>query len=139
MGLLWVEVSVFCWELVRHEVIFLMAIFWSTCLGYSWLTNQYGLTVDTVTAFELVKPDGQLVTVTEASDPNLFFGLKVRYHSMDCESRLLSNRSQRQGGGNNFVSSIRFPCADSLYAYGFWYRELSLGLRCGHSLKVKFG
>ncbi|PPQ80764.1 hypothetical protein CVT26_015285 [Gymnopilus dilepis] len=56
--------------------------------GYSWLTNQYGLTVDTVTAFELVKPDGQVVTVTEASDPNLFFGLK--------------------GGGNNFGIVTRF-------------------------------
>ncbi|KAF8899586.1 hypothetical protein CPB84DRAFT_1847608 [Gymnopilus junonius] len=39
--------------------------------GYSYLTNQYGLTVDTVTAFELVRPDGQVVTVTQASDPDL--------------------------------------------------------------------
>ena len=36
------------------------------------------MTVDTVTAFELVKPNGNVVTVTKASDPNLFFGLKVR-------------------------------------------------------------
>ncbi|KAG5640496.1 hypothetical protein DXG03_008325, partial [Asterophora parasitica] len=43
---------------------------------YSWLTNQYGLTVDTITAFELVKPDGVVVTVTQTSDPELFFGLK---------------------------------------------------------------
>jgi hypothetical protein len=46
--------------------------------GYSWKTNQYGLIVDTVTAFELVKPNGEVVTVTKASDPSLFFGLKVR-------------------------------------------------------------
>lgn len=45
--------------------------------GYSWKSNQYGLTIDTVTAFELVKPNGQVINVTEASDPNLFFGLKV--------------------------------------------------------------
>ncbi|KAJ6448449.1 FAD dependent oxidoreductase [Mycena sanguinolenta] len=45
-------------------------------LGYSWKTNQYGLTVDTVTAFELVKPNGDIVSITEASDPDLFFGLK---------------------------------------------------------------
>ncbi|KAF4610654.1 hypothetical protein D9613_006785 [Agrocybe pediades] len=44
--------------------------------GYSWKTNQYGLTIDTVTAFELVKPDGTVVTVTQASDPALFSGLK---------------------------------------------------------------
>lgn len=33
--------------------------------------------MDTVTAFELVKPDGDVVTVTQLSDPKLFFGLKV--------------------------------------------------------------
>lgn len=45
--------------------------------GYSWKTNQYGLAIDTITAYELVKPDGNVVTVTEVSDPELFFGLKV--------------------------------------------------------------
>ncbi|KAJ7046172.1 hypothetical protein C8F04DRAFT_1322856 [Mycena alexandri] len=35
-----------------------------------------------VTAYELVKPNGKIVTVTAASDPDLFFALK--------------------GGGNNF-------------------------------------
>ncbi|KAJ7057508.1 FAD dependent oxidoreductase [Mycena amicta] len=50
--------------------------------GYSWKTNQHGLTVDTVTAYKLVKPTGQVVSVTEAEDPELFFALK--------------------GGGNNF-------------------------------------
>ena len=50
-----------------------------TCIvGYSWKTNQHGLGFDTVTAFELVKPDGKVATVTQTSDPNLFFGLKVR-------------------------------------------------------------
>ncbi|KIM37011.1 hypothetical protein M413DRAFT_423817 [Hebeloma cylindrosporum] len=44
--------------------------------GYSWKTNQHGLIVDTVTAFELVKPDGKVVTVTKASDSRLFSGLK---------------------------------------------------------------
>ncbi|RDB26962.1 hypothetical protein Hypma_005131 [Hypsizygus marmoreus] len=56
--------------------------------GYSWKTNQYGLTVDTITAFELVKPSGAVVTVTETSDPDLFFGLK--------------------GGMNNFGIVTRF-------------------------------
>jgi FAD/FMN-containing dehydrogenase len=30
--------------------------------GYSWKTNQYGLTIDTVTAFELVLPNGYVIT-----------------------------------------------------------------------------
>ena len=33
--------------------------------GYSWKMNQYGLTID-------------MIMVTQASDPNLFFDLKVR-------------------------------------------------------------
>ena len=49
--------------------------------GYSWKTNQYGLTIDMVTVLELVKPDGNVVTVTKASDPNFFFGLKVHAFS----------------------------------------------------------
>jgi FAD/FMN-containing dehydrogenase len=46
--------------------------------GYSWKTNQYGLTLDTVQAFELVLPNGNVTTVTEAANADLFFGLKVR-------------------------------------------------------------
>ena len=44
--------------------------------GYSWKTNQYGLTADTVTAFELVLPCGDVKTVTE-QDEDLWFALKV--------------------------------------------------------------
>jgi FAD/FMN-containing dehydrogenase len=46
--------------------------------GYSWKTNQYGLTLDTVQAFERVLPNGTVTTVTSTSNPDLFFGLKVR-------------------------------------------------------------
>jgi hypothetical protein len=44
--------------------------------GYSWKTNQYGLTVDSVTEFYLVTPNGTLMIVTEA-DKDLWFALKV--------------------------------------------------------------
>ncbi|KAL0071222.1 hypothetical protein AAF712_001788 [Marasmius tenuissimus] len=56
--------------------------------GYSWHSNQYGLTVDNIVTFELVKPDGSIVTVTESSDADLFFALK--------------------GGMNNFGIVTRF-------------------------------
>ena len=47
------------------------------CLtGYSWKTSQFGLTIDTVTEFELVLPSGQVKTVTE-KDEDLWFGLRV--------------------------------------------------------------
>ncbi|KAJ7459238.1 FAD dependent oxidoreductase [Mycena latifolia] len=44
--------------------------------GYSWKTNQHGLTVDNVVAYELVKPNGDIVTVNADCEPDLFFGLK---------------------------------------------------------------
>lgn len=51
--------------------------------GYSWLSNERGLTIDSIVAYELVKPTGEVVTVTKESDSELFWGLK--------------------GGMNNFV------------------------------------
>ncbi|KAK0447293.1 FAD dependent oxidoreductase [Armillaria borealis] len=56
--------------------------------GYSWLSNQYGLALDSVVAYKLVVPNGTVVTVMEGSDPDLFFSLK--------------------GGGNNYGIVTRF-------------------------------
>ncbi|CAO1612897.1 unnamed protein product [Parajaminaea phylloscopi] len=44
--------------------------------GYSWLTNQHGLTVDTLQQFSIILPDGSQKTVTAASDPDLFWAIK---------------------------------------------------------------
>ncbi|KAK0224251.1 hypothetical protein IW262DRAFT_882938 [Armillaria fumosa] len=55
--------------------------------GYSFLSNQYGLAIDNVVAYELV-PNATVVTVTEENDPDLFFSLK--------------------GGGNNYGIVTRF-------------------------------
>ncbi|CAE6344847.1 unnamed protein product [Rhizoctonia solani] len=49
--------------------------------GYSWLSNQYGLTIDTVTAFEVVLPNGTITTATEKTNPDLFFGLKGGFNN----------------------------------------------------------
>ncbi|KAK2461055.1 hypothetical protein APHAL10511_006902 [Amanita phalloides] len=49
--------------------------------GYSWKTNAYGLAVDNIVAYELAKPDGNIVRVTESSDPDLFFGLKGGFNN----------------------------------------------------------
>ncbi|KAF6749946.1 FAD-binding domain-containing protein [Ephemerocybe angulata] len=56
--------------------------------GYAWRTNQFGLTIDTVTAFELVKPNGEVVKVTEKSDPELFFGLKGAQNNFGVVTKL---------------------------------------------------
>ncbi|KAK0199350.1 FAD-binding domain-containing protein [Desarmillaria ectypa] len=56
--------------------------------GYSWLSNQYGLAIDNVVSYELVVPNGTVVTVTGENDPDLFFSLK--------------------GGGNNYGIVTQF-------------------------------
>ena len=35
-------------------------------VGYSWKTNEYGLTVDTITEFHVVSPNGTRMEVTES-------------------------------------------------------------------------
>ena len=45
--------------------------------GYSWKSQQYGLSIDTIVSIDLVLPSGDLVTVTDSSHPGLFWGLKV--------------------------------------------------------------
>jgi FAD/FMN-containing dehydrogenase len=45
-------------------------------LGYSYLTGQYGLTVDNVAGYELVLPNGTVTNVT-SEDDDLWFGLRV--------------------------------------------------------------
>ncbi|KAF7869851.1 hypothetical protein EAF04_004635 [Stromatinia cepivora] len=43
--------------------------------SYSWLTDQYGLTCDTVVSYNPVLPNSTITTVN-STDPNLFFALK---------------------------------------------------------------
>ena len=52
----------------------------SSCPGYSFKTNEYGLAVDNVVAFNFVLPSGEVIKVTKDSYPDLFFGLKVYDH-----------------------------------------------------------
>ncbi|QRW12973.1 FAD-binding domain protein [Ceratobasidium sp. AG-Ba] len=68
--------------------------------GYSWLSNQYGLTIDTVTEFEVVLPNGTITAASEGLNPDLFFGLK--------------------GGFNNFGIVTKFTLA---------FPRASLGLK----------
>lgn len=56
--------------------------------GYSWKTNQYGLTVDTIVAHNIVLPSGQQIRVTNTSYPDLFFGLKVSISILPVFNRL---------------------------------------------------
>ncbi len=51
-------------------------------VGYSWKTNEYGLTADTVTEFHLVSLNGTQMVVTE-TDKDLWFALKVCLNNGD--------------------------------------------------------
>ena len=59
--------------------------------GYSWLTNQYGLGLDNVAAFELVLPNGTITTVTSTNE-DLWFGLRGGFNNFVRECTL-STRS----------------------------------------------
>ncbi|QRV97085.1 FAD-binding domain protein [Ceratobasidium sp. AG-Ba] len=49
--------------------------------GYSFLTNQYGLAIDSVVEYEIVLPNGTITTVTETHNSDLFFGLKGGFNN----------------------------------------------------------
>lgn len=49
--------------------------------GYSYLSNQYGLSVDNVVSFELVMPNGTVASITSSSDPDLFYGLRGGFNN----------------------------------------------------------
>ena len=68
-------------------------------LGYSFRSNQYGLALDNVVAFELVLPNGTVTTVTE-DEHDLWFSLRVSVNDSSHWSPWLKFL---QGGGNNFV------------------------------------
>jgi FAD/FMN-containing dehydrogenase len=44
--------------------------------GYSWLTNQYGLTGDTLISASLVLPNGTLAEASETVNSDLFWAIK---------------------------------------------------------------
>ncbi|TFY69206.1 hypothetical protein EVJ58_g554 [Rhodofomes roseus] len=49
--------------------------------GYSYKTNEYGLTIDTVTGFEVVLPIGEVVFADATQYSDLFFGLKGGFNN----------------------------------------------------------
>lgn len=52
------------------------AIFTRSLSGYSYMSNEYGLAIDNVVAYELVLPNGTVTTVTAANE-DLWFALRV--------------------------------------------------------------
>lgn len=44
--------------------------------GFSWKTNRYGLTSDTMLQGELVLPNGTLAVVSDSINPDLFWAIR---------------------------------------------------------------
>ncbi|KAI5120619.1 hypothetical protein M0805_008094 [Coniferiporia weirii] len=77
--------------------------------GYSWKTNQFGLTIDTIVAHELVLPSGKQVNVTNASCPDLFFALKGGLNNFGIVTRITLEAHQQTlvyGGSLMFASDM---------------------------------
>jgi hypothetical protein len=76
--------------------------------GYSWKTNQFGLTIDTVTAMELVLPNGKVSLREKDKDLWWALALKIRSPIFGRPGRTISRRCCISTGGlNNYASSIR--------------------------------
>jgi hypothetical protein len=54
--------------------IFMVSHRWAK--GYSWKTNQFGLTIDNIDSYELVLPN-ETIRVVTSQDEDLYFGLRV--------------------------------------------------------------
>ncbi|KAG2144148.1 FAD dependent oxidoreductase [Suillus bovinus] len=97
--------------------------------GYSYLSNQHGLSVDNVVSFELVMPNGTVANITSSSSPDLFYGLRGGFNNFGIVTTVtLKTYTQSQVWGGrisytadqwgavnaaiaNFVSTVTDPKA----------------------------
>ncbi|THH19350.1 hypothetical protein EW146_g1809 [Bondarzewia mesenterica] len=116
-------------------------------LGYSWKTNQYGLTVDTVEAFEMVFPNGTISIVTPAYE-DLFFGLKGGFNNFGIVTKFTlktfpqtqvwgglvtitqENLPQLNAAVANFSANVTDPKAAIISAYNFVLGAPGVSLLC---------
>ncbi|KAN0133068.1 hypothetical protein V8E53_009098 [Lactarius tabidus] len=67
--------------------------------GYSFMSNQYGLTIDNMAAYELVLPNGTITTVTE-SDEDLWFALRGEGNNFGMVTKFTYNLQDDTTGPN---------------------------------------
>ena len=67
------------------------------------MSNQYGLSIDNMAAYELVLPNGTITNVTQSND-DLWFALRVS--DLIPNMRHFTETTNCQGGGNNFVRHL---------------------------------
>ena len=67
------------------------------------MSNQYGLSIDNMAAYELVLPNGTIINVTQRNE-DLWFALRVS--DLITNRRRFTETTNCQGGGNNFVRHL---------------------------------
>ncbi|KAH9920717.1 FAD-binding domain-containing protein [Fomitopsis serialis] len=74
--------------------------------GYSFKSNQYGLTIDTVAGFEIVLPTGIVVNATATDNSDLFFGLKGGFNNFGIVTTIyLETHPQTAVWGGSIVTT----------------------------------
>ncbi len=63
--------------------------------GYSWKTNQYGLTGDTLISADIVLPDGTLTTASASQNADLFWAIRAAETGLASSTTSVSRRSPR--------------------------------------------
>ncbi|KAF8295789.1 FAD-binding domain-containing protein [Clavulina sp. PMI_390] len=72
--------------------------------GFSWLTNLHGLTIDTVLAFEVVIPSGEILQVSATSNSDLFWGMKGGLNNFGVVTKItLKSFPQGQVWGGDII------------------------------------
>ncbi|KAK0229792.1 FAD dependent oxidoreductase [Armillaria nabsnona] len=112
--------------------------------GYSYLSNQYGLALDNVVAYELVAPNATVVTVTKENDPDLFFSLKGGFNNYGIVTRFTlkaypqgavwggvasynaSHMSVFNAAAVKFCSEVTDPKAAMVMTYAYASGQVSL-------------
>lgn len=74
MWLVWLWAAVSCGLIAFRLAVLLCS---RTFIGYSFLTNERGLASDNIAALELALPNGEVVTINETSNQDLFHAIKV--------------------------------------------------------------
>ncbi|KAG2356648.1 FAD dependent oxidoreductase [Suillus spraguei] len=88
--------------------------------GYSHLTNQYGLAIDSVTAFELVLPNGT-VTNVDSTNTDLFFALRGGFNNFGIVTRVTVKtypQGQVWGGLVTYSSSQLEQASSAIINFG---------------------
>ncbi|KAF8463791.1 FAD-binding domain-containing protein [Russula ochroleuca] len=90
--------------------------------GYSWKSNEHGLTVDTVTEFHLVSPNGTEIVVTEA-DEDLWFALKGGFNNYGIVTKFtlkLYPQTNVWGASLIFEGELADPAAEAFVRFLSW-------------------